>query len=237
MILFQDTEIAALEALLFVAKEPLSIQRLAEILEIPAEDVPELIQVLKERYETPASGFTMIELEDGFRLGTKPELAGYIEVLYKQPSQTLSNAALEVLSIIAYKQPVTRGEIDFIRGVQSDRALATLVEKGLAKEIGRKDGPGRPILFGTTEDFLLHFGLRSLQELPTLTRPEEDEAEEDNDNDKAVTDTAGEPFVHAEIGEKTEPLEVDDHEAQEKVPQHSEDEIEPGDTFVESRKN
>lgn len=180
MMLFQDTEIAALEALLFVAKEPLSITRLAEILEISAEDVPELLQGLKDRYENADCGFILIELENGFRLGTKPELAGYIEVLYKQPSQVLSNAALEVLSIIAYKQPVTRGEIDFIRGVQSDRALATLVEKGLAKDIGRKEGPGRPILYGTTEDFLLHFGLKSLQELPALERPEGEDNGEEN---------------------------------------------------------
>lgn len=181
MMLFQDTEIAALEALLFVAKEPLSITRLAEILEISAEDVSELLQGLKDRYENADCGFILIELENGFRLGTKPELAGYIEVLYKQPSQVLSNAALEVLSIIAYKQPVTRGEIDFIRGVQSDRALATLVEKGLAKDIGRKEGPGRPILYGTTEDFLLHFGLKSLQELPALERPEGEDSGEENE--------------------------------------------------------
>lgn len=180
MMLFQDTEIAALEALLFVAKEPVSITRLAEILEISAEDVSELLQGLKDRYENADCGFILIELENGFRLGTKPELAGYIEVLYKQPSQVLSNAALEVLSIIAYKQPVTRGEIDFIRGVQSDRALATLVEKGLAKDIGRKEGPGRPILYGTTEDFLLHFGLKSLQELPALERPEDEDSGKEN---------------------------------------------------------
>ncbi len=168
MMLFRDTEIAALEALMFVAKEPLSTQKLSEILEISSDNVLELIQVLKERYNSPSNGFVLIEVENGFRLGTKPEMARYIETLYKQPSQMLSNAALEVLSIIAYKQPITRGEIDFIRGVQSDRALATLIEKGLVREIGRKDGPGRPILFGTTEEFLIHFGIKSLSELPEL---------------------------------------------------------------------
>lgn len=170
MMLFWDTEIAALEALLFVAKEPLSILKIAEILEITAENVKELIEVLQERYEAASSGFVLIEIDQSYRLGTKAEMARYIEILYKQPSQVLSNAALEVLSIIAYKQPITRGEIDFIRGVQSDRALATLVEKGLVKEVGRKDGPGRPILYGTTENFLVHFGLKSLDELPILQR-------------------------------------------------------------------
>lgn len=166
--LFQDTEIAALEALLFVAKEPLSILKIAEILEISPENVIDIIEVLRERYESPSCGFILIELENNYRLGTKPQMAKYIEILYKQPSQSLSNAALEVLSIIAYKQPITRGEIDFIRGVQSDRAIATLVDKGLIKEIGRKDGPGRPILYGTTDEFLIHFGLCSLDELPVL---------------------------------------------------------------------
>jgi segregation and condensation protein B len=175
MMLFQDTEIAALEALLFVAKEPLSMMKIAELLEIPVDHVPEFLQVLRDRYEDSASGLELIELEQGFRLGTKPELAGYIEVLYKQPSQVLSNAALEVLSIIAYKQPITRGEVDFIRGVQSDRALATLVERGLVKDLGRKEGPGRPILYGTTEDFLIHFGLKSIQDLPPLEHTAEEE--------------------------------------------------------------
>ena len=96
------------------------------------------------------------------------EVARFIELLYKQPAQALSSAALEVLAIIAYKQPVTRGEVDFIRGVQSDRALATLVEKRLVKDVGRKDGTGCPILYATTEQFLLHFGLRSLEDLPNL---------------------------------------------------------------------
>ncbi|HHV65816.1 MAG TPA: SMC-Scp complex subunit ScpB [Peptococcaceae bacterium] len=166
--LFRDTDIAALEALLFVAKEPLSISKMAEILELSSEDILELLQILQERYAATDSGLILVEVENSYRLATKPEMARYIETLYKQPASALSNAALEVLSIVAYKQPITRGEIDFIRGVQSDRALATLVEKGLVREVGRKDGPGRPILYGTTEAFLVHFGLNSLADLPDL---------------------------------------------------------------------
>lgn len=181
MMLFRDTEIAALEALMFVAKEPLSAQKLADILEISLDNVAELIQVLKDRYSSASCGFVLIELDNGYRLGTKPEMARYIEILYKQPSQMLSNAALEVLSIIAYKQPITRGEIDFIRGVQSDKALATLIEKGLVREIGRKDGPGRPILYGTTEEFLIHFGIKSLNELPDIQSLNEFEDEDDDE--------------------------------------------------------
>jgi len=166
--LFRETETAALEALLFVAKDPLTPVRLAEILELDIEEIHELLNELRREYVHSTRGLWLVEINEGYKLGTKPELARYIEVLYKQPAQGLSNAALEVLSIVAYKQPVTRGEVDFLRGVQSDRALATLVERGLVKDVGRKDGPGRPILYGTTDQFLLHFGLTSLNELPEL---------------------------------------------------------------------
>lgn len=165
---FRDHETAALEALLFMAKEPLSVEKLAEIIELTEGEVCELLQDLRRRYTEPVSGLVLVEINEGFKLGTKPELASYVEILYKQPVQNLSNAALEVLSIVAYKQPITRGEVDFLRGVQSDRALATLTEKGLVHETGRKDGPGRPILYGTTEKFLLHFNFASLSDLPPL---------------------------------------------------------------------
>jgi len=167
-LLFREPETAALEALLFVAKDPLTPELLSGILELDPAIIEELLYELRNRYAIDSCGLTLLEINGGYKLGTKPKVARYIETLYKQPAQALSNAALEVLSIIAYKQPVTRGEVDFIRGVQSDRALATLVEKGLVKEVGRKDGPGRPILYATTEQFLLHFGLRSLDDMPDL---------------------------------------------------------------------
>lgn len=166
--LFQESEMAALEALLFVAKNPLTTELLGEILELSLPELEELLRKLRVRYAEGSCGLTLLQINDGYKLGTKPEVSRFIEILYKQPSQALTKAALEVLSIIAYRQPVTRGEVDFIRGVQSDRALATLVEKGVVKEVGRKDAPGRPILYGTTEQFLLHFGLRSLEDLPNL---------------------------------------------------------------------
>ena len=166
--LFRERETAALEGLLFVAKEPLSAELLGEILDLDVQKIEELLSELKARYNVEACGLKLLEINGGYTLGTKPEVARYVEILYKQPSHALSNAALEVLSIIAYKQPVTRGEVDFIRGVQSDRALATLVEKELVKDVGRKDSPGRPILYATTAQFLLHFGLRSLEDMPNL---------------------------------------------------------------------
>ncbi|HBV89117.1 SMC-Scp complex subunit ScpB [Desulfosporosinus sp.] len=175
--LFREPETAALEALLFVAKDPLTPELLVELLELDLAKIEELLYELRNRYAIDSCGLTLLEINGGYKLGTKPEVARYIETLYKQPAQALSNAALEVLSIIAYKQPVTRGEVDFIRGVQSDRALATLVEKGLVKEVGRKEGPGRPILYATTEQFLLHFGLRSLDDMPSLEMASLSEAE------------------------------------------------------------
>jgi len=166
--MFREFELAAIEALLFVAKDPLTVTQLENILDLPRDVISELIDELKLRYSRPDSGIELIEVNNGYRLCTKSEFSNYIEKLYRQPVQGLSHAALEVLAIVAYRQPVTRGEIDFLRGVQSERALATLIEKGLVKEVGRKEGPGRPILYGTTEKFLLHFNLASLDELPPL---------------------------------------------------------------------
>ena len=166
--LFRETEIAALEALLFVAKEPLTVELLGELLELDQRQIRELLHELEARYSVASSGLKLLSLNGGYLLCTKPETARYIETLYKKPAHALSKQALEVLSIIAYKQPVTRGEVDFIRGVQSDRALATLIEKGLVKDTGRKEGPGRPILYATTDQFLLHFGLSSLEDMPGL---------------------------------------------------------------------
>ncbi|HEX3014878.1 MAG TPA: SMC-Scp complex subunit ScpB [Desulfobacteria bacterium] len=164
--LFPDELLAAVECLLFVTSEPLSVERIAQIVEIAPADADELLGLLANRYTERGSGIELVRVAGGYQLATRPELSGYIERLYKPQVQNLSHAALEVLAIIAYKQPVTRGEIELIRGVQSDRAVATLVEKQLIKEVGRKDGPGRPVLFGTTEQFLRHFGLNSLAELP-----------------------------------------------------------------------
>ncbi len=164
--LFQDEVLAAIECILFVAGEPLTLERIAQIVDISCEDAAELIATLAQQYETERRGVQLVEVAGGYQLCTKPHLSIYIERLYKPQFQSLSQAALETLAIISYKQPVTRGEIELIRGVQSDRAVATLLEKNLIKELGRKDSPGRPVLFGTTDQFLQHFGLKNLEDLP-----------------------------------------------------------------------
>ena len=162
-----------LEALLFVAWEPAPVKRLAEALGLEPKFTQELLLELQEAYV--GRGFQLVEIAGGWQFLTQPEAAPYIERLYKPRAQQLSKAALETLAIVAYRQPVTRAEIDNIRQVKSDAMLAKLMEKTLVKEVGRLDAPGRPILYGTTQEFLAAFGLVSLQELPPLADIDENE--------------------------------------------------------------
>lgn len=162
-----------LEALLFVAWEPAPVKRLAEALGLEPKFTQELLLELQETYV--GRGFQLVEIAGGWQFLTQPEAAPYIERLYKPRAQQLSKAALETLAIVAYRQPVTRAEIDNIRQVKSDAMLAKLMEKTLVKEVGRLDAPGRPILYGTTQEFLAAFGLVSLQELPPLADIDENE--------------------------------------------------------------
>ncbi len=162
-----------LEALLFVAWEPAPVKRLAEALGLEPKFTQELLLELQEAYV--GRGFQLVEIAGGWQFLTQPEAAPYIERLYKPRAQQLSKAALETLAIVAYRQPVTRAEIDNIRQVKSDAMLAKLMERTLVKEVGRLDAPGRPILYGTTQEFLAAFGLVSLQELPPLADIDENE--------------------------------------------------------------
>lgn len=164
-VMFPRETKAAIECLLFVSKEPVSVKTLAQILEIGAEDVLALVRELQQEYRD--RGIQIQEIALGFQMCTRPEFAPYIEQLYKpQASYGLSRAALETLAIIAYKQPITRAEVEAIRGVKIDSSLGTLVEKNLVREVGRKEGPGRPMLFGTTQSFMKYFGLKDLADLP-----------------------------------------------------------------------
>lgn len=158
---------AAVEALLFVADEPLSLRRIAAICEAEKNIIEKAIAMLRQDYAGEERGLQLIEVAGGYKLGTKRELADYIE-RYIKPSGShgLSKAALETLAIVAYKQPITRLEIEMIRGVKSDSALNTLMERKMIEEVGRKDAIGRPILYGTTKEFLRYFGLKSIKDLP-----------------------------------------------------------------------
>jgi len=181
--LFPDEAKSIIEALLFVSSEPLTVKTIAEILERSEKDVTALLREIKADCERDSRGFCLMELAGGYTFATRTEHAPYIEKLVKPRLNTLSQAALETLAIIAYRQPITRSEIDEIRGVKSDSSTATLLERGLIQEVGRKDSPGRPILYGTTKEFLKYFGLRSLQDLPAIATAEEQKSEETKSQD------------------------------------------------------
>ncbi|EIW18474.1 MULTISPECIES: SMC-Scp complex subunit ScpB [Pelosinus] len=157
-----------IEALLFVSGDPITIHKIAQILEIPEEHILSLIEELIQDMAEENRGLTIIKVAAGYQLCTKPELSTTLEKLGQVQDNKLSAAAMETLSIIAFKQPITKIEIENIRGVKIDRVLATLNERQMIKEIGRKDTIGRPILYGTTENFLKCFGLNGLQDLPPL---------------------------------------------------------------------
>ena len=160
---------AAIEALLFAMGDALPVKDIAQVLEEDAEKVGQVIRNMMARYTEEDRGIQIIELEDAFQLCTKPSAYEYLIRMTHQPKKHhLTDVALETLSIIAYKQPVTRAEIEKIRGVNSDHAINRLVEYNLVCEAGRLDAPGKPILFGTTEEFLRTFGVRSPGELPVL---------------------------------------------------------------------
>lgn len=167
-----------LESLLFAAgDEGLTVRQIAEALEVDEPRASELVVELKDKLENDSGrGLIVILLAGTVQLGTKKENAPYLKKLVESPgTASLSQAALETLAIIAYKQPITRSEIEEIRGVKTERPLHTLMSKALIKEAGRAEGSGRAYLYGTTKEFLDYFGLKNLDELPPLPDKNEDE--------------------------------------------------------------
>ena len=159
----------AIEAILYVTGEPIETAELGRALEIEGEQLADALDELEYGYNKEARGFRLLRFGDHVQLGTRSDYAPYIEKLL-QPvqKQSLSQAVMETLALIAYKQPVTRAEIEAIRGVKCDYSLQSLLNKQLVCEVGRKETLGRPILYGTTDAFLRHFGISSLEELPAV---------------------------------------------------------------------
>ncbi|MGE0268363.1 MAG: SMC-Scp complex subunit ScpB [Candidatus Omnitrophota bacterium] len=158
------------EALLFVNERPITLEQIKRVLETvtPAE-IKKAIEGLSEDYRSRSGGITIQEIAGGYQMLSNPEYVAYVRNFYKtKHKEKLSKPALETLAIIAYKQPVTRADIELIRGVNSDGVVALLLDKELIKLAGRKDVPGRPFLYGTTKQFLEYFGLKSLDTLPNL---------------------------------------------------------------------
>jgi segregation and condensation protein B len=157
-----------IEALLFASGDAVPAEKIAEIIDVDNEQVALLIAQIIQEMTDANRGLTIVEVAGGYQMCTKPELAPVIEKLAHVQETRLSVAAMETLAIIAFKQPITKPEIEIIRGVKVDGVVNMLVERSLIREIGRKDAIGRPILYGTTETFLKCFGLKSLKDLPPL---------------------------------------------------------------------
>lgn len=182
---------AIIESILFTMGRSVTVGELAGVLEQDEDTTRKLVHQMMDKYASEERGVQIIELDDAFQMCTKPETYDAIIKLTHQPKKhVLTDVMLETLSIIAYKQPVTRAVIEQIRGVSSDHAINRLVEYGLVCEAGRLDAPGRPILFGTTEEFLRTFGLKSQEELPLIDPVKvaefRTEAEEEADIDVTV---------------------------------------------------
>jgi segregation and condensation protein B len=170
MVGIEDKELYnAIEALLFVAGDPVSISRLAEALYIPVEDLIDFMPKMMDAYNFERRGIKLIKLEDSYQLTTRGEyFDAVVRMVTHKQKQALSPATLEVLSIISYNQPITKAAIEKVRGVDSSHSIARLLERELIEQKGRLNAPGRPVLYGTTEEFLRCFGLQSLEDMPVL---------------------------------------------------------------------
>ena len=164
-----------LEAILFAANEPISIKQFTQVFgDVSTHDIREQLMALEDDYQAANRSFQLIEIANGFQVCSRPEYRDWIEKFYtRQVRVRLSPPALETLAIIAYKQPVTRTEVEEIRGVNSDSVVNSLIQKGLIRIAGRKPGQGRSLLFATTDRFLEQFGLKNLSALPSMEEIEE----------------------------------------------------------------
>lgn len=194
---------AAVEAMLFAHAEPVTAGRLAEALGVEADVVSRLLRTMRDGYEAEESGLVLLQLEDRWQLATKTAYADCVKAILDTRRNTpLSPAALEVLAIIAYNQPVSRSFIEQVRGVDSSSTVQTLLQKGLVEEAGRLDLPGRPVAFATTDVFLRTFGLASLTELPPLHEQAAAHAEPDAPDAPDAPEGAGaDPDEAAREGE------------------------------------
>lgn len=163
-----------IEGLLFASHDPLSLEKIHSLVEgVDKSALRTWIQELGKEYQEQDRAFRLVEVAGGYQLRTLPELAPWVRKLRRQGPTRLSQASMETLAVIAYRQPVTRAEVEYIRGVDCGAVVRGLMEKGLIKILGRKDGPGRPLLYGTSKKFLEIFGLKDLSSLPALSELEE----------------------------------------------------------------
>lgn len=186
--------IEAFEAVLFAGGEPISIERLSQVFEITPEKSVEVMEMLANKMKKDGSGLELLRLENTYQLATKTEYAEYIKRAFDLRRRTpLSSAALEVLAVVAYNQPVTKSFIEQVRGVDCSGVVTTLIEKGLVEERGRLELPGKPLLYGTTKNFLRCFSLGDLTELPELPKSETEEKDVGEQLSMEQSESEGEP--------------------------------------------
>lgn len=211
-----ETE-AIVEAVLFAAGDPVETERISDILDIDKKSTRVIVGALAEKYDCENRGLKIIRLEDAYQMCTREEYREHIAKLAEpRRSQTLSNAAMEVLSIVAYKQPVTRTVIEQIRGVSCDTLVNKLIERGLIHETGRLDAPGRPMLFGTTEEFLRCFGISSIADLPEFEKKSAEPVPDEN-SQLTLEQLIEENERNAEIGKADEKTDTESDTAENSV--------------------
>lgn len=203
----------AVEGILFAAGESVKTAKIAVVTETTVEEVEKAVEELREEYNRDKRGFAIIEISDGYQICSRPDYYKYIrEILGEQRNQPLSNAAMEALAIIAYKQPVTRGMIEKVRGVNSDGCVSRLYERGLIDEAGRLDAPGRPVLYKTTDTFLRCFGLKTPRDLPPInfenSMPDLAEVGEQLSIEEPIEETATETVVEEKSAEESPAEEI-----------------------------
>lgn len=178
---------AIIESILFTMGESVELSKIAAAIELDKDKTKQLLDELVEDYAGAERGITIMELDGSYQMCTKPEMYEYLIRIAKQPKhRALTDVLLETLSIIAYKQPITRVEIEKIRGVSCDHAVNKLLEYNLIQELGRLDAPGKPLLFGTTEEFLRSFGVHSIDELPVLNPDQVEEFRQEAEEEMQV---------------------------------------------------
>lgn len=198
----RKTKKSALESMMFVMGEAIEVKDAASILETSREEIRELFNELKDEYEMEGRGIRIRQLDDSYGFVTNIENDVFIRKLCTPVRiKRLSQAALEVLAIIAYRQPVTRGEIDSIRGIKSERVIEGLYDKGLVESVGRSEGVGRPVLYGTTKEFLAKFGFSSLDDLPEIEELESDKERSGLELHQQLTLDQDEDYEEVEINE------------------------------------
>jgi len=193
---------SVIESILFISGEPMSLDTMRKLIEIDKYNTDRLVKDLINDYSLRNGGLLIVEVAEGYQMVTNPACSPWIrKVLSTSIPKRLSQSSLETLAIVAYKQPIIKAEIEAIRGVNSDGVVKTLLERRLIKILGRKEAPGRPLMYGTTPEFLQQFGLKDLSELPTLKEFAEIDIPEPPE---AIPDESGEPAPAAEGGEETE---------------------------------